>query len=566
MPYLSTSGPIVNASPENVIPEPAPGFAYSAPTLIRKLEIGDDFVNKSISGSFYTDSSEGSILFISAYRQGPDDGFTNAAFYNGYGVAIRVGNGAQNAPSNVFIVHNSLGARQVVIEKVIHTGWGDYGYLASTSMLIEAYKTYNFELIYLDGGALDVYIWEVTKPLIPTISYGAFDHQSMGSYYGVSVSNTQGDKWMIDNFALSNTSANYAMHLSRLDASYLGSKFTVSAFAFAVGYTGTIDNAGITMYCFNHATGVWDEVDNHDNPTGSGDIRLNSGELLLSQYGSTSLPQSVDALLVSKYPSNYLNGIDSYIYVDYVKAESWNDEYSHVGGKGDIYIRDTASLTEEYMDVLNCGEKEILIPSNAKIINEFPLPILWISQVELLDFAGNPTGSYLVQNSDWTYECITPSMRFSPKEEILLILASPGWNIRVHYSTFTNISSIQDYCDSIAHRNVTDDLLVKTKHPIELFISLSVIGTESPFNIRTYLSDWIKTYEETTISYSDIATYLQSYAAINDVTVNSVTYREHLTDGSYDDEPLLPSETLQLSSIQMFIIVPDTEHISITVG
>jgi hypothetical protein len=237
-----------------------------------------------------------------------------------------------------------------------------------------------------------------------------------------------------------------------------------------------------------------------------------------------------------------------------------------VGGKGDIYIKDTASFTAAYLDILNCDIKELLVHANSKIITDFYSPMLWIDQVELLDFSGNPTGSYLVQNSDWTYECITPSTRFSPREEILLILASPGWNLRVHYQTFTNISAIQDYCDSIAHRNVTDDLLVKSKRPIELFMDLSIVGTESPFNIRSYTSSWIKTYTEDDLTYSDIAIYLQSYTAINDATVNSVSYRTHLDDGSYVDATLGATATLTISETEMFVIVPDVTHIAIAVS
>lgn len=567
--YLSQSGPIVNATPENVIPEPNPdSFAYSAPVLIRKLEYGS-FINKSITGTFKTDSEEGeSVLFISAYREGPDDNAENASFYNGYGVALKVGGVAEDDPHNVFIIYNSLGVRDVVIEKVVHTGWGDYGYLASTAVPILKDTTYNFELLFIAGGALDVYIWEGTsKPLLPTIRYGAFDHNATGQYYGISCSNTQGDTWYIDNFSLSDTAANYAMQLARIDVSALDSSFSVSAQAFAIGYNaGSINNSGIYLYCYDHANGYWVEKDYHDSSVGGGDIRLNSGELLLSQYASSDLPRTVDVLLVSEYPSSYINGVDSYIYIDYIKAESWNSEYSHIGGKGDIYIRDTASFTSAYLDIFNCDVKELLVHSNSKIITDFYSPMLWIDQVELLDFAGNPTGSYLVQNNDWTYECVTPSTRFSPREEILLILASAGWNLRVHFQTFTNISAIQDFCDSIAHRNVTDDLLVKCKRPIELFMDLSIVGTESPFNIRSYLSEWIKVYAEDSITYSDVAIFLQGYTAINDATVNSISYRAHLDDGSYVDTDLGSTETLTISETEMFVIVPDVTHIAIVVS
>lgn len=567
MEYISKSGPVVNASPENVIPEPSDEFVYSAPVALRKLDFGDDFVNKSITGTFYTDSTGDSLLFITAYRQGPDDGYNYASFYNGYGVAVRIGGKSEDDPHNIFVVQNSLGVKQVVVEQVIHTGWGDYGYLASTASPINTYTTYSYELIFLPGGGLEFYLWTTTKPLIPTLSYGAFQHNSTGSYYGVSCSQTQGDKWIIGEIYLSNVTSNYAMQLSRLDVSELGASFTVNAQAFAVGYNaGLVDNAGIIMYCYNHATGEWVEQDRHYFSAGGGDIRLTSDELLATQYASTNIPITVDVLLVSIYPSNYDNGVDSYIYVDYIKAESWSTEFSHIGGKGDIYIKDTASLTSMYLDIMNCDIREFLIPTNPKITTDFSLPMLWVDNVELLDFAGNPTGSYLVRNTDWAFECTTPGSRFSPKEEILLILASAGWNLRVHYHTFTNIQAIQDYCDSILHRNVTDDLLVKSCSPIELFFNLTVAGTESPFNVRTYLSEWIRSYTSTSITYTDIATYLQSFTAINDVTVNSLVARYHYSDGTYGDDGISSTEELELESTEMFVTLPDVAHITIVAG
>jgi hypothetical protein len=302
--YLSKSGPVLNASPENVIPEPGDDFAYSAPVVVRRLEFGDDFINKCISGTFYTTSTGDSLLFISGYRLGPENGYDYASFYSGYGIAVKVGGESETDPHNVFITYNSIGVNHVVVEKVLHTGWGDYAYLASTATPIAPYTTYSYEITFLPGGALECYIWSDTKPLVPTISYGSFAHDSIGSYYGVSASATQGDTWILGEIFLSNITNNYALQLSRLDASSLGSSFYVSANAFGVGYNGgSIENAGIIMYCYNHAFKQWDEVDRHYFSAGGGDIRLNSDELQLATYGSSNLPRTVDVLLVTLYPS-----------------------------------------------------------------------------------------------------------------------------------------------------------------------------------------------------------------------------------------------------------------------
>jgi len=304
---------------------------------------------------------------------------------------------------NIYVVDNSLAIPQVVLENVVHTGWGDMPYLATVSVTLDPSTEYAFELRFGAGGTLEFYMAEKGSALgAAVITYGAYQHQSQGTYWGVSSSYTGGYTWSIDNIALSYTTDKYAANLFLLDTSIFTDVFTVKAYAYAMGYDVADPlGYGIKMYALNYTTDPysWDKVAEHTDGPGS-EILLDSGEMSLAKYASPS-DGYARILLVADNPSSFDNSVEGYIYIDTIYAENWNTGYVNVGGKGDIYSHESAQPNEYQFDMYGVDAFEWLIATNTKIDGDFTLPMVWITKVEQIDALGNVIAT-LVLNIDYS--------------------------------------------------------------------------------------------------------------------------------------------------------------------
>ena len=578
MTILTQSGALGTADGD-VIPEVSDDqFVWTAPGIIRKLERLPSFEETAISVvNFSTTDTRvsPSAFFVTAYRSGPDDGAEIASYFDGWGIAIIPISEADYAAGrqNVFIMDSDPIAKNVVLGEKLHTGWGDYSYLASVSFpfyatTIDNTYNYNLELRIGDDNKLDLYLWndDNSKPAIPTLSYAAHTPSTVGSYWGVSSSRTDSYEWRVSSIYLYATDAQYGLNEYRLNTDNFSESCVVKAYAMGSGYDSVTDAEayGANLYIKNQVTDAWELKDSNTSVAGGVSALLDSGSLDLSTYGLSGIPQRVHAVISSQYPSYYDGGIDSIINIDYVYAESWDSHSAKIGGKADVYVEEAANPTPTYLDLINASLTEFLIPTNTKIQAEFYQPMLWITGIELLDFAGEPTGSYLTANVDYSISCDNENYRFSVEEEMKVIFAAAGWDVRIHYLTFTNIDAAQDYCDESLHRNLTHDILIKAKQPIELTMAVDVTTTMVAVDVRTLLVDWITQNEALSITTTEIETYLESNDNISDASVVSIEGKVHENDGS-DTELIITNNTITRSSTQQFVLVGDGAHTTIDV-
>lgn len=559
---LAESGALIGAQPYDVIPETVHAeMEYSAPVVMHKLSGGlTDFDNTVISAQFRTndDRDDSSLAFITIARSGPDDGAEYCHYYNGYGIALRPVNDATKV--NLFIVDNSLADKNVVLENVVHTGWGDYAYLAATHVDLTYDTTYNIKIEFLSSGGLNCYLWEdgSSIPLVPAITYGAYQRQSDGSYWGVSHSHTGGYTWSWPFLQMVSKNANYAMHYYRMSTDGMVDSVIAKAYAFGSGNKAGILGYGIELMAYNQITETWDSLDTHDYSTAD---LLSSGELPLLTYGTASHPVFVELLLTSMYPSDYALAIDSKLYVDYVWIEDWDTAAAHVGGRGDIYVRESSQPQSSYMDIMNCDLYELLDHSNSKITtSDFLLPAVWFINVELLDALGNPTGTF-IDPINYSFSSMNESTRFSTDEITIIRLAAPGWNIRIHYWTYSNITAAQDYCDQAIHRNLTDELLVKAAQPYELYISCSLSGTAIHMELRTLLAQYINTGLKSTLTTTELTAFLQDQDFVTDVDGLTFYAIKHEFDCSSTNIYTI-NGSMTITDVQQFVLIPDGLHVN----
>jgi hypothetical protein len=570
--YLSSSGIVTELNPD-ILPElSAADFNYTAPCAIRQSSDnagdGTDFQNKVLSGTFMTNDTRNDpgTLFITAYRKGPDDGAEIDHFYNGYGVAIMPLNAqaAADGRYNIYVVDNALATRQVVLENVVHTGWGDLSYLAAVSATLDPETEYSFELHFGAGGTLEFYMAEKGSPLgAAKITYGSYQHQAQGTYYGVSASKTAGYTWSIDNIALSYKTDKYACSLFLLDGSVFSDTFNVKASAYGMGYDVADPlGYGIKMYVLNYSTDPysWDLVDSHTNGPGS-TFLLNSGSLSTTTYMS-SLDDYIRVLLVADNPSSFSNSVEGYLFVDTVYAENWNTGYTNVGGRGDIYLHETSQPTEYQIDMYGVDDFEWLRASNDKIQGDFHLPMPWITKVEQINASGIAIAT-LVLGIDYTIEIYDEYKRFSSDEQTKIHFTAPGINVRVTYLSFPNVESVQDYIDNEYRRNTCDDYLAFVNEPWELFITLNSRGSYTRSDLRTALTNYVMGEVETTLTESEIDALLQALDNVTSVEVDSMTVYKHRQDGTIDTETAT-TLTLDDPGFQQFMLFNDSTHILFT--
>lgn len=572
---ISESGTLAGYEPDDLIPEAVESaFAYTAPIAMRELPGTAPFLGTTITGSFITtdDRSVPSLAFITAYRNIPTVLKPMAHYYDGYGVAIRPSADANML--NVFVVDNALAVPSVVLEDVVHTGWGEMSYMAAVHYDILPNTEYNFRMDLNDSNALSFWIWPATGSMaaLATIRYGAYTPQSVGRYVGVACSRTDSYFWDWDGFGVSYHDPRYAAEYFRFVCDGFVDTLTVRAYAYAEGYDSVsmTSRYGISMYVWNYATEEWVRWDGHTNgPGGIADnILLEAEELPIREYLSivsniAGHTQVAQVLLISDYPSEFDEAVDSTLATDYIYAENWNTKAAHVGGMGDIYLKTSSNPTAASFDIINVDALERLTANNTHISAPIEWPILWISSVQLLDGGVHPTGINLTPISNWSFGVDNENLRFSTRDQCYMNFAGViGGNVRVNYYTEPAVSNAQDILDSDTSRNVTDDYLAKAYGPLELYIEAEYTGSAHPTTVRSALASWVNGALLTSISLNDIEIAMQAVENLSNAQATLVMALIHRADGSADIES--GSDTITLADRQQFILVPDARHVILT--
>lgn len=570
--YLSESSVLQGLNPD-ILPElTTSDFESTAPCVIKRKinpnEDGADFENMVFSGEFKTndDRNDPSTFFITVNREGPEDGASKDHFNNGYGVAV-MPLSAQSAADNrlnVFVVDNSLAIPTVVLENVVHTGWGDMPYIKAVNTTLDPGTTYSYELRFGQNGTFEFYMAEKGSLLVLIISQGAYQPQADGTYYGVSCGYTEGYVWQVDNLGLSYVTGKYPVHEYLLSADDFSESFALKCYGNASGYDGgPTAEYGIKMYVLDYSTSPtsWHLVDSHSQGPGEGNFLLSGADLSVLQYSSPS-DGFIRVVVVGDYPSSYLNNIDAFLNVDQIYAENWNDQYAHVGGMGDVYIQETALPNEYVIDLYNVDGEEWLMATNTKILGDFHLPMAWITLVNTIDAAGNVTGT-LVLGTDYTIYIDDEYRTFSADERKKIILVGGGGiNIRITYLTFDNVEHVDTYIVSELRRMVCADLLAFVKIPMELYVTLDYRGSASRTTLQSALSNWVMGESGSTITTGDIETLLE---ALDDVTSveAEISVVKHAQNGN-PSTVTGTSLTLDDSEYEQWIMFNDSTHIAFT--
>lgn len=569
--YLSTSEILTGLNPD-ILPEVDEAeFDSTAPSVIRRISNpsgdGTDFENMVLAGTFSTndDRNDPSTLFITAYRRGPDDGEDREHFYNGYGIALMPlsKQAAADNRYNVFVVDNSLAYPRVVLENVVHTGWGDMPYIAATSTTLDPDKDYAFELRFSSNGAFKFYMAEVGAALVEIISQGAYQQQADGTYYGLSASYTEGYVWSIDSFSISYLGNKYPLHEYLLDGSEFSSSFVLKCYAYASGYNGGPgSDYGVKMFAYNYFTEAWDLIDSHSYGPGGGSFLLTSDDLSIAHYVSPS-DEYIRVVVIGEHYSSYDDSVEGYLFVDEMYAENWNTAYSHAGGMGDIYLQETALPTEHEIEIYNVDQSEWLMANNSKIEGDFHLPMAWITLVQSITAMGVVIAD-LVEGVDYTIVVDDEYRRYSADERNKIVFAGGGGiNVRITYLTFDNVEAVQSYVEIDTRRNICDDLLAFVCTPWELYVELDYRGSESRSTLRSTLSDWVMGESEATIEDHDIEAVLQALENVTNVQVETFSVVKHQKDGGSSTETA-DSFTLSNEDYQQYVMFNDATHITFT--
>ena len=571
--YLAESGVLSGLNPDILVSDNIQLFEGSAPCVCRRklAPIGDgtDFNNMIFKGKFKTNDTRNdpSNIFLTVLRNGPQDPDSDIEhFNNGYGIALMPLN-AQSAADgryNVFVVDNSIAVPRVVLENVVHTGWGDMPYLKTVSTTLDPDTWYNFEIQFGTNGTFEFFLAATgTFFGAATISQGAYQPQSSGTYYGVAISYNQGKVWSIDDLSLFYKTAQHAINEYLLDSAPFSDQFTVKAYGNANGDDGNPTPAyGITMYGYNYTNSLWMILASHNNGPGDGSFLLDSGAIPKVGYASPS-DGFIRIILASAYPSNYGSGIESYLNIDEVFAENWDTASSHVGGMGDIYIKETSVPTEYSFDMYNVGASEWIRESNVKITEDLFLPLLFLVKVESIDAMGIVT-ALLVEGINYSISVDDPYRTFSSDEQRRIIfIGGGGFNVRVTYKTFDTIKSIQTYVDANARSNYADDLLAFLCSPVEIFMELDYRGSESRGAIRTETVNWIMGEVEDSIDTYAIEAKILAMENVSNLDVTALRFKVYDKEGSFTMVPA-DSMTLTKPDFQQFFIFNDATHISFT--
>ena len=557
---------------------------YSSPIVIRQIA-GDvesiidstsgvtAFKNTVFAGSFVCDDTrdDSMMIFITAYRGG--DAADVSHHYSGYGIALRMltAVGAADSKLSLFVVDNSLAERDVILENVLHTGWGDYAYLNATSHPFTADTQYNFQIKYLDNGGIDFYVWAAggSIPGSPSISYGAYTApQSQGTYYGVSCSNTGGYQNVVKSISLSNLKPNYAILYCNINGNDMPSTFTAIADAYAMT-TGSPYDVGIHMRVYNHLNGQWDVAPflaDHNFGIGSGtEIRLSIPNLMRSEH--LDVQGYVDILLVSEFASDFPTDVDVLLYADDVFLESYSTDFVHIGGDTDVWVHDSDGLSLMEFDIYNIGVKEWFLSSNTKITGSFWLPVMIIKEVVSINALGIETG-ILVPIVDWDFAVHKEDWRFSAREENYMNFRAglAGTNVRVKFYTPYKIMAADLMLQSILNEPHAYDILARCKIPYDVYIELDIVASIQPSAIMGHVYDYINLEHRDTLVDTDINIYLQAQDGISDANVTLLYAYKHELSGTVNTITSVDGVlTLEDPEIDQFISINDTARIVVTV-
>lgn len=518
------------------------------------------------------DGTKARPLYITNFRSHGD----NPKAQDGYGIAIMRNPAEESGRVNVFITDNNALADDLLIagpqlfDDIIYEN-----YLAATNMTITAGTKYYYELIYgrpAEGSqetALEVRIWESSRPGTATLSYGAYvpmnvrsanikgEAQSLAATdFGFGILQTGGFTWEFGPVEIVQLVDMYSMILYKIDTS----PFVGESVELMIGHRGSGSNVGVDtpksivkIVDFDTpASPVWE------------DVFTNTIDVLAFQRKVFDVNRYSDAgshmfvLLTSGYPFSGSSTpvINSVVETDYISI-SKNFTGYNVGSKVDVYIQKASSSyspeSEDYVDFMSVNGKIALSG-----LNSFNLPITKIKEIEILDGGGVPTGTYLTEYTDYRMISNSPNEDGSTRENKMLLLSSFAtvYNLRVRYNYVADFDTMQAYIDSDSAKGTRSDILLK--HPQIIYVDVTMSIGYSDSDLTAAIQQYI--YEATSAvrSFDIIALAVGYGVASGSVSGMSLQGQYYDSDGNLNT--VTDPDEITKTRIQVF--VPNSINIS----
>jgi len=564
------------------------GFKSNSITVSKDI---DKRIGIKITGTFtfpevvtdgvYPDHSNLQIMV------GGQDGSTVEG-YTGIGFGVRL-NGVFNA-SNIYKTNAILyfahseqyGTAQVFatdFDYADHISITDLGALAEKPWRIQGGEAYDFEFVIKDDLRVTLYLnrqiprvgvtdstnlenkfyFQLDKTVLNIYSSELFNKNT--DHYGTMAkitleadSETATDIWQIDDIKFVDLQHSRALSLLAMNMTDIESPVELSIRAFGNGSVNNTQSEGYSLFIWDKeistigsgseelTSGGWSKLDDVSNPTGSKDVLTNllsktidnlDRYLINSRYG-TNVFIMVAATGTSQASSLFFgdlnDDIKSRLRIDYIKIDSQSMSLYHTNNKSDMYVS-TIKNSEEI------GTTSILLSKSSNdsffVMNtdaEVKMPVESIKSVTI--------GAVTSDNdplSDTEYTIVRPNdlLSNSSREEIRLYLnGSDSNDITVEYTTYPEVSRMQDFFDGTEFGKIYGDILVKHKLPIILnftvFFTGDINDDQLVDEIRKYVDDNI----DGVFSTRKLVSYLYNNSFVNNIQEPiEVSYSRYDNDG-----------------------------------
>ena len=433
------------------------------------------------------------------------------------------------------------------------------GALAEVRVRIQPDTEYEFEFVLYDDLKLTLYINRTTPSdninentyyiTLPSTVLGVYSKELTNintDHYGTTMkivldtqSQNASETWTISNFRAFDISEKKATALFALNVESLEDPVTIYARANGSSAINSLLSNGYKAYIWDKqlpsiststselATGGWAEIADLSNADGSKDtlsvlfsydinnidrysIKNRFGSNIFVMFATTGKTK-----MNSKYSGEFMDDIHSILHVDYIKVESQSLNSYHSNNKSDIYITTLSNSTNPtvYTTTLEKTYSDTYFEMNVNSGCQMPV-------VDIISITAGetPETSQILGSSDYTVVRDRPLYTGSALENIKIFLINSNSNqIIVQYTTYPEITNIQNFFNGQDYGKIYGDILIRHKFPLSLSFNLQYTGQTT----TTQLIDSIKQYfddnNDGVFVVKDFISYLYNQKLVNNV-------------------------------------------------
>lgn len=523
--------------------------------------------------------------------------------YTGIGFGVRLtgvyDNDTQEHNVIIYMAHGeSYGQAQVFATNddiLDHVSITDLGALAETTWVMEPGVEYEFEFILHDDLRTTVYMNKLTNPDVAeennTLRWGLpksalnmysqelfnknTDHYGTTMKIALDAISDSPFSWVVSDLKAFDTQQSRATQLYAINVKDMDDPISLSMRAFGNGSVNGVQSDGYLTYIWDKESssigsgtseltrGAWTQLPEISNPNGAKDVLSN----LLSHTIQNIERYQVDSrfgrnifLLVvasgtskanSLYAGDIADDIQSYVRVDYLKAEGESLFQYHANNKVDVYtttVKNSEELeTTSTVLTKTVGESffEMSLDTDCKMPVEEIRSVTIGTAVSEVDALSDTEYTIVRTNDIYTN---------SSKEVIRVFLNNTDTDtITVEYTTYPEIENMQDFFDDTDYEKIYGNILIKHKIPAHLSFTVFFTGDINDDQlideIRTYVDD----NSDGTFSTRELVSYLYNEGFVNNVQEPiEVTYSKTNDEGIIETGTF--TDTLTIRDIDYFRI------------